>query len=130
LPSYPIFWISLINFIAETEDIRDFNSKTGKIVTINKQTVKTPSSSFKTSRVIFDESGIYEFDNKKFAVNLLDVDESDVTKSSVLDKESESTKILKEKGVERNFSLSALILILVFLLLGFEVFYIKKRGDI
>jgi len=130
LPSYPIFWNSLINFMAKTEDIRDFNSKTGKIVTINEQTVKTPSSSFKTSRIIFDEAGIYEFDNKKFAANLLDEDESDVTKSSVLEKESESTKILKEQGIERNFSLSALILILVFLLLGFEVFYIKRRGDL
>ena len=31
LPSYPIFWNSLVNFMAETEDIRNFNTKTGKI---------------------------------------------------------------------------------------------------
>jgi len=130
LPSYPIFWNSLINFMAETENIRDFNLKTGKIVTINEQTIKTPSSSIKTSKVIFDEAGIYEFEGKKFAVNLLDESESDVTKESVLEKESESTKVLKEQGIERNFSLSALILILVFLLLSFEVFYIKRRGDL
>jgi len=130
LPSYPIFWNSLINFMAETEDIRDFNLKTGHIVTINEQRVKTPSSSLTTSKVIFDEAGIYEFDNKKFAVNLLDKSESDVTKGSVLETESESADLLKEKGVERNFSLSILILLLVFLLMGFEVFYIKRRGDL
>jgi hypothetical protein len=130
LPSYPIFWNSLINFMAETEDIRNFNTKTGKIVTIDQQRVKTPSSSFRTSRVIFDEVGIYEFNDKKFAVNLLDEKESEVTKESVLKEKSESAEVLKEQGVEKNLSLSSLILIGVFLLLCFEVFYLKRRGDI
>jgi hypothetical protein len=130
LPSYPIFWNSLINFMAETEDIRDFNAKTGKVVTIDQQRVKTPSSSFSTSRVIFDETGIYEFNNRKFAVNLLDEKESDVTKESVLKQEDESAEVLREQGVEKNFSLSVLLLIGVFLLLCFEVFYLKRRGDI
>jgi len=130
LPSYPVFWNSLINFMAETEDIRDFNTKTGKVVTINQQKVKTPSISLTTSKVIFDEIGIYEFDNKKFAVNLLDVEESDVTKDSVLEEESENLVVLKEQSTERNFSLSVLILLLVFLLMVFEVFYLKRRGDI
>lgn len=130
LPSYPIFWNSLVNFMAETEDIRDFNVKTGKIVTIDQQRVKTPSSSFSTSRVIFDEAGIYEFNNRKFAVNLLDEKESDVTKESVLKEKSESGEVLREQGVEKNFSLSVLLLIGVFLLLCFEVFYLKRRGDI
>ncbi|MAE42591.1 hypothetical protein CMO93_02375 [Candidatus Woesearchaeota archaeon] len=130
LPSYPIFWNSLINFMAETEDIRDFNSKTGKVMTINEQRVKTPSSSLTTSKVLFDEAGIYEFDNKKFAANLLDGSESDVTKSSALEKEDEGTEVLKEQGIEKNFSISALILLVVFLLMCFEVFYIKRRGDI
>ncbi|MCH8003939.1 MAG: BatA and WFA domain-containing protein [Nanoarchaeota archaeon] len=130
LPSYPIFWNSLINFMAETEDIRDFNLKTGKIVTINQQRVKTPSTSLTTSKVIFDEVGIYEFNDKKFAVNLLDEKESDVTASGVLKEESESAEVLKEKSIERDFSLSILLLILVFLLMVFEVFYIKRRGDL
>jgi hypothetical protein len=130
LPSYPIFWNSLINFMAETEDIRDFNTKTGKVTTINQQRVKTPSSSLTTSKVIFDEVGIYEFDNKKFAVNLLDEKESDVTKESVLKEKTESAEVLKEQSVERNLSLSLLLLIVVFLLMCFEVFYLKRRGDI
>lgn len=130
LPSYPIFWNSLVNFLAETEDIRDFNSKTGKVVAIGEQRVKTPSSTLTTSKLIFDESGYYEFDNKKFAANLIDETESDVTKGSTLEKESENSDILKEASTERNFSVSPLILILVFLLLAFEVFYIKRRGDL
>ncbi len=130
LPSYPVFWNSLINFMAETEDIKDFNVKTGKVVTINQQRIKTPSSSLRTSKVIFDEAGIYEFDGKNFAANLLDESESDVTKSSVLEEESESIEVLKEQGVEKNFSLSVFILFIVFLLLCFEIFYLKRRGDL
>ena len=130
LPSYPILWNLMINFMAETEDIRDFNSKTGKVVTITQQKVKTPSSSLTASKVIFDEVGIYEFDGKKFAANLLDEAESEVTKGSTLEDEDETTEILKEKGVEKNFSISPLILLVAFLLLGFEVFYIKRRGDL
>ncbi len=116
--------------MAETEDIRNFNVKTGKIVTINQQRVKTPSSSFRTSRVIFDEVGIYEFNDKKFAVNLLDEKESEVTKESALKEKSESMEVLKEQGVEKDFSLSVLLLIGVFLLLCFEIFYLKRRGDL
>ena len=95
LPSYPIFWNSLINFMAGTEDIGDFNSKTGRIVTINQQRVKTPSASLTTSRVIFDEVGIYEFDGKSFAANLLDEKESDVIGENVLKEEGESAEVLK-----------------------------------
>ncbi|MFH0868067.1 MAG: BatA and WFA domain-containing protein [Candidatus Woesearchaeota archaeon] len=130
LPSYPVFWSSLINFMAETEDIRDFNIKTGKIITIDQQRVKTPSSSSAMSKVIFDEAGIYEFNEKKFAANLLDEEESEVTGESTLKEKTESAEVLKEEGIEKNFSLSVFILLGVFLLLCFEVFYIKRRGDI
>lgn len=131
LPSYPIFWNSLVNFMAETEDIDEFNVKTGKIATVNEQTVKTPSSSIKTSKVIFDEIGIYEFNGKKFAANLLDEAESDVViQGSVSEDENKVDEVLKEQGREANLSISPLLLILTFLLLGFEVFYIKRRGDL
>jgi len=130
LPSYPIFWSSLINFMADTEDITEFNVKTGKVAAINEQTVKTPSSSVRGSKVIFDEVGIYEFNGKKFAANLLDEPESDVTKGSTLKEESESAEALKEEGRQTNLSLSPLLLMLVFLLLCFEIFYIKRRGDL
>ncbi|MBW2976555.1 BatA and WFA domain-containing protein [Candidatus Woesearchaeota archaeon] len=130
LPSYPVFWNSLINFMAETEDIRDFNIKTGRVVMIDEQRVSMPSSSLRTSKVLFDEAGIYEFNDRKFAANLLDEKESEVTMESALEEESEGAEVLKEEATERNFSLSAFILLAVFLLMCFEVFYIKRRGDL
>ena len=129
LPSYPIFWNQLINFLAESEDINDFNFKTGSVVTIDEQKVKTPSVSLKTSKVLFDEVGIYEFNNKKFAANLLDEKESNINAESYLEEES-AFKVLKDKTKEKDFSLNILLLVLVFLLLCFEVIYIKRRGDI
>ncbi|MBI2658763.1 BatA domain-containing protein [Candidatus Woesearchaeota archaeon] len=130
LPGYPIFWSSLINFMIGTEDIRDFNLKTGKIVTINEQKVKTPSSSLTTSKLLMDETGIYEFDGKKFAVNLLDEKESDIGLPSKVESLKERERLLSRESAEHDFNLELVILGLVFLFMLTEFFYIKRRGDI
>jgi len=130
LPSYPIFWNSLINFMIGTEDIKDFNQKTGKIVTINEQKVKTPSSSLTTSKLLMDEVGIYEFDSKKFAVNLLDEKESDVNLLSKIENKEEREKLLERESKEHDFNLEPTILMFVFLFMLTEFFYIKRRGDL
>jgi hypothetical protein len=130
LPAYPIFWNSLVNFMAGTDDIVDFNSKTGKVVTTSEQRIKTPSSSITTSRIIFDEVGIYEINNKNFAVNLLDEEESKISKSKILDSDDDYSKELLELGIEKNFSLSHILVLAAFLLFLFEVYYLKRRGDI
>ncbi len=130
LPSYPIFWNLLINFLVGTEDIKDFNFKTGKIVTISEQKVKAPSSSLTTSKLLMDEAGIYEFDNKKFAVNLIDEKESDVNLPSKVEKLKERERLLESEAKERDFNLELPILVFVFLFMLTEFFYIKRRGDL
>ena len=130
LPSYPIFWSSLINFMVGTEDIKDFNYKTGRIATIGEQKVITPSSALTTSKLLMDEAGFYEFDNKKFAVNLIDEKESDVGLPSKVEKQKEREKLLERGSKEHDFNLELAILILVFLFMLIEFFYIKRRGDI
>lgn len=130
LPSYPIFWNSLINFMVGTENIKDFNHKTGRIVAINEQKAKTPSSTLTTSKLLMDEVGIYEFDNKKFAVNLVDEKESDINLQSKVGKLKERERLLERESKERDFNLELPILALVFLFMLAEFFYIKRRGDI
>ncbi len=130
LPSYPIFWNSLINFMIGTEDIKEFNHKTGKIITIGEQKVKTPSSSLVTSKLLMDEAGIYEFDNKKFAVNLLDEKESDISLPSKVEAQKEREKLLQRESKEHDFNLELVILGLVFLFMMAEFIYIKMRGDV
>ncbi len=130
LPSYPIFWNSLINFMVGTEDIREFNYKTGKIATINEQKVKTPSSEVTTSKLLMDEVGVYEFDNKKVAVNLLDEKESDILLPSKIETQKEREELLEGQSSEHSFNLELLILLLVFVLVITEFIYIKIRGDL
>jgi len=130
LPSYPIFWSLLVNFMVGTEDVKDFNHKTGKIITINEQKVKTPSSSLTTSKLLMDEVGIYEFDGKKFAVNLLSEQESDISLPSKVEARKERETLLGRESKEHDFNLEFPILILVFLFMLAEFLYIKRRGDI
>ncbi len=130
LPSYPIFWNSLINFMVGSEDIKDFNYKTGKIVTIGEQKVKTPSTTMTTSKLLMDEAGIYEFDNKKYALNLLDEKESNIGIPSKIESQQERKQLLDRQSQDHSFNLEVPILLLVFLLMLLEFFYIKRRGDL
>ena len=130
LPSYPIFWNSLINFMVGAEDIKDFNYKTGRIFTIGSQKVKTPSGSLTTSKLLMDEVGIYEFDNKKFAANLLSEKESDIGMLAKVDGSEERQNLLGRESQEHDFNLELPILLLVFLFIMVEFFYIKRRGDL
>ncbi len=130
LPAYPIFWNSLINFMVGTEDIKDFNHKTGKIVAINKQNVKTPTSTVTTSKLLMDDAGIYEFDKKKFAVNLIDEKESDINLPSKAESLEERERLLDRESKEHDFNLEFPILLLVFLFMLAEFLYIKVRGDL
>lgn len=130
LPSYPIFWNNLVNFMVETEGINEFNYQAGKILTIPEQTVNTPSGKLKTSKLIMDEAGIYEFNGMKIAVNLLDEQESDVAPVLSLEKEEKKDVAMEKERKEHNFGITHLLLIIVFLILSIETYYLKVRGDI
>jgi len=130
LPAYPIFWSSLINFMVGAEDIKDYNFKTGKIFVVDEQKVTTPSASFTTSRVLMDEAGVYEFNNKKYAANLIDEKESDIALPSKVESRQARENLLGRESKEQDFNLEFLILLLVFLLMLAEFIYIKRRGDL
>src|SRR3989338_1495697 len=130
LTSYPIFWSKLLNFLVQTEDINDYNFRTGDILAVKEQTVKTPSADIETSKIILDEAGVYELEDKKIAVNLINEGESNIAgeeKELKLSKESLGLGKIEEK---RNFNFEIPLLVLVFLIVIFELFYIKIRGDL
>ena len=130
LSSYPIFWNNLINFLVKSEDIRDYNHKTGDTIVVQEQRIKTPSSTIKTSKLLLDEAGIYELNTKKIAVNLLNEKESDISKTTnILEqdkKEFESETELKTKKIDLDYYLIILAILLIFV----EIIYIKLRGDL
>ena len=130
LTSYPIFWNDLINFLSETGDISEYNFKTGEVITNRKGKIKTPSNIINTNRFIFDITGIYEFDGKKVAVNLVSEAESNVGKESKIIEDYKKTffedKIRKEKRVNVDIALIFIAIILLLL----ELLIIKFRGEV
>ncbi len=129
LPSYPIFWNKLINSMVETEAVTEFNYKAGKILNIPLQKIKTPSGTVEASTIIFDETGIYELEDKKIAINLVDEEESNLVATKI-EKEERKDTILTKESKEHNFPIAPLLLLFVLILLFIETLYIKIRGDV
>ena len=129
-PFYPIFWNNLVNYLMKTEDIREYNYKSGKMVVLNEQAIKTPSAQITTNKLLLDEAGIYEFDNKKIAVNLANEKESDISRENI-ELEDELIKFSAEKVKDiDNIDLEVPLLIAALLILLIEFVYIKIRGDL
>ena len=130
LTSYPIFWNDMISFLAKAEDIKDYNYKTGEVLAVKEQTVKKPYGSIKTEKVILDEAGLYELEDRKIAVNLVNEQESDIGREAEIVKQDKQ-KFSSEKAKEsKEFSFSLPLLIFAFAIILFELIYIKIRGDI
>ncbi len=130
LPSYPIFWNSLLNFMAGTEDIKSYNYLTGNIVTFEEQEVKTPSSTVRANKLLLDEQGIYEFSGRKVAANLLNEKESAISRSKSRTALSERDALLSEGDRRHDTSLVFLLSLLAFILVFTELIFVKVRGDI
>ncbi|MBU3941434.1 MAG: BatA and WFA domain-containing protein [Nanoarchaeota archaeon] len=106
--SYPIFWNELLSFLAETGDINDYNFRIHE-------------------KPLLDKVGIYDNGNK-IAVNLLDEYESDIAKETIaLDETGFVSGISEEKVV---VNLDLYLIIFAILIMLFEIFYIKIRGDL
>ncbi len=117
--SYPIFWSKLINYLTETEDLKDYNFKTGKVYTDqsgNKQ--------------YLEKSGFYTLGNKKISASLLNPEESDVSKDKQMLFEEEKMLYTKEAKEQRDVKIELYLIIAGGLLVLFELIYIKWRGDI
>ncbi len=131
LPSYPIFWNSLINFMVGTEDIKSYNYQTGSVATFDEQEIKTPTQTIKATKALLDEQGIYEFSGRKIAVNLLNEKESAISGDTRLTSISEREALLSESGQKQHdFSLVFLLSILGLILVFGELMFVKLRGDV
>ncbi len=129
-PHYPIFWTELMKYVTEQQDVRNLNLKTGETLLLNEeQMVKTPTRNIRRAALVLDEAGIYEFEDRVVAVNLVDEAESNIN----LDKKvgTKSTEYeLKPVKEKREFHWEVWLLALAVFLLLFEVFFVKYRGDL
>ena len=127
---YPLFWNNMINYLMKTEDINDYNHKGGRMLVIKEQEVETPFAKVTTNKLFLDEAGIYKFDKREVAVNLLNEKESDINAENIeLEDEIGKFSVEKVKDVE-DLDLEVPLLIAALVLLIIEFIYIKFRGDL
>lgn len=129
-PDYPVFWVRLVEFLAEQENIQNLNVKAGQTSILNEiTTIKTPTRTLKQNAVLFEEQGIYKYNEREVASNLLNSFESDI---NLREKKEAIAANIKLKPVreEREFSFEIPLLLFVVIVLLLEIIYIKIRGDI
>lgn len=135
LPEYPVFWIKLVEWLGGTGDISEYNLNTGTLTSLSKtEEIKTPSKTFTSNRILFDESGIYEISGKKIAVNLYNdkesnttVDASDVVQRAVA--EDKSTLVRADTYTVKN-DITDYLIGVMFLLILAEIIIVRRRGEL
>jgi len=135
LPEYPVFWIKLVEWLGGTGDISEYNLDTGTLTSLSKtEEIKTPSKTFTSNHILFDESGIYEISGKKIAVNLYNdkesnttVDASDVIQRAVAEDKS---KIVRADTYTVKNDITDYLIGIMFLLMLAEIMIVRRRGEL
>ena len=117
-PGYPVFWNNLIYFLVGREDLNNVNLKSGTVF------------GFLNETVVLDKQGLHNLNGKPIAINLLNEKESDISFVDVSsDIKTASAKLDKIKS-DVDYDLAVYLSSLILLLILFELFYIKFRGEI
>jgi len=135
LPEYPVFWFKLAGWLGGTGSITDYNLKTGSVSALaREQEIQTPSGLETTSRVLYDEAGVYTVAGKRVAVNLYNDRESDTTLTGqeLIDrsKAKDSPGIVRASSYTAKNYLDTYMIIIVSLLVLLELLIIRKRGEL
>lgn len=135
LPEYPVFWIKLVQWLGGTGDISEYNLNTGTLNSLSKtEEIRTPSKTFTSNRILFDEAGIYELSGKKIAVNLYNdresnttVDASELIKRAVAE---DGPKIVKEDSYTAKNDITDYLIGFMFLFILLEILIVRQRGEL
>lgn len=135
LPEYPVFWIKLVEWLGGTGDISEYNLNTGTLTSLSKtQEIKTPSKTFTSNHILFDEAGIYEISGKKIAVNLYNdkesnttVDASDVVQRAAAEDKS---KLVRADTYTAKNDITDYLIGVMFLLMLAEIMIVRRRGEL
>ncbi len=135
LPEYPVFWIKLVQWVGGTGDISEYNLKTGTLTSLSKtEEIRTPSKTFISNRVLFDEAGIYEISGKRIATNLYSDRESNTTidSSELIQKAvvEDKTKLVRADTYTAKKDITNYLIIIMFLLILLEILIVRQRGEL
>jgi len=126
---YPIFWRQIVDWMSGVLGIEEYNVRTGKTYPLGEeQKITTPSGTVITDNLLFDEVGGYRIGDRDIAANLYDPLESDLSISPM----SEEARTLKPDLVraEVEKELWAYLIVIVIFLAGFELYYLRARGEL
>ena len=129
-PAYPIFWITLLDFLTQKEDIQQYNSKGGIRVPSIQGKVTTPSGLVESNFVLLDEAGYYDIDGRTLAVNLLDEEESNIAQTQRVFDEQQTALTAEQQIKQVEIQLDMVFMVLVMVLLFLELWYVKRRGEL
>ncbi len=121
---YPLFWINMIELLAQKDSVKDVNLKINDI--IYGEQIKDPSGKSVNEYTLTDKTGIYKLRNKQIAVNLLNNIESDINRQIKLSKETNYS----ENKSRQTLDLTPILIMLAIIISFLEIYFLKKRGDI
>ncbi len=116
--SYPIFWSKLINFLTQTEDLNDYNFRTGKIIAAAE------------GKKYMDKAGFYNVGSKRLSASLLSEKESDIASENIKLFEEERLFSKSQGQEKRDVKFEQILIALGLAIVILELLYIKWRGDL
>jgi len=130
-PGYPIFWTEFMRYVTDQQDVRALNYRTGDTVLLDTlQRIETPTKVLKKSAIIFEEAGLYKFeDGRTLSVNLLSERESDINANTTMGAKSTEFE-LKPVKEKRKFEFEMPFVLIALIILFIELLYVKLRGII
>ena len=130
-PSYPIFWTELLKYLTDKQELKNLNYRTkDTLILDSQQKIILPSrKTIKKSALLLETAGIYELEDRKIGVNLLDPMESDLNRKTSFGAKSIDYELRPVKE-DRRFNFEKTLILLGAFLLILELFYIKLRGDV
>jgi len=135
LPEYPVFWTKLVQWLGGTGDISEYNLKTGTLTSLPKtEKILTPSKTFTSNHLLFDEAGIYEISGKEIAVNLYSDSESNTTvdASELIQRAvaEDKPKLVRSDNYTTKNDITNYLIGIIFLLLLLEILIMRQRGEL
>nr|QNO47854.1 hypothetical protein DJFEGNLO_00008 [Methanosarcinales archaeon ANME-2c ERB4] len=126
---YPIFWRQIVDWMSGVRGIEEYNIRTGRMLPLGgMQKVKTPSDTVETDNLLFDEVGGYRIGDDDLAANLYDPLESDLSIHPMSEGARTLTPDIVKAEVEKE--LWTYLIILVMFIAGFELYYLRARGEL
>jgi hypothetical protein len=124
-PEYPLFWINVLELLSSRKDANSVNLRVGEI--IYAEDIKAPTGEKAKNYLATGDIGIYRADENDISVNLLNNEESDLNKGIV---SSGTIAPGAAEKVKQDFSMTPFLILLVIILSFFDIYVLKKRGEL